>query len=152
MSQTSDLLSQAGGILRNAAEPGWDAIASRVVNAVRRTPRAGGWPLLADGPDLPGSGHLFVSENVLRSTLAVTLRQRYLCLPTAIDLDVEDGALRGVHVDVTGSYGTELRRLADGIRATTVEVVAELLGTTATDHHPIDITITDVVTGDPLQS
>ena len=152
MSRTSDLLSQAGGILRNASEPGWDAIASRVISAVRNTPRAGGWPLLADGPDLPGAGHLFVSENVVRSTLAVTLRQRYLCLPTAIDLDVEDGTLRGVHIEVTGSYGTELHELADGIRATTVAVITGLLGATATGRHPVDITVTDVVTGDPLQS
>lgn len=152
MSQTSDLLAQAGGILRNVSEPGWDAIASRVITAVRNTPRAGGWPLLADGPDLPGAGHLYVSENVLRSTLAVTLRQRYLCLPTAIVLDVEDGMLRGVHVEVTGSYGTELQELADGIRATAVAVITDLLGATATGRHPVDITITDVVTGDPQQS
>ena len=28
--------------------PGWDAIAARVIAAVRATPRPGGWPLLAD--------------------------------------------------------------------------------------------------------
>jgi hypothetical protein len=152
MSQPVDLLAQAGGILRDASEPGWDAIASRVISAVRNTPRSGGWPLDADGPDLPGSGHLRVSDNVVRSVLSVTLRQLYLCVPTAIDLDVEDGVLRGVHIEVTGSYGTELRELANRIRATTTDVVVDLLGATAGRRHPIDITITDVVTGDPLQA
>jgi hypothetical protein len=149
VSQPNHLLSQAGGILRDAAEPGWSAIASRVITAVRDTPRVGGWPLLADGADLPGAGHLFVSENVVRSTLAVTLRQLYLCRPTAIDFDIDDGSLRGVHVEVTGSYGTELHELADRIRTTTATVITDLLGTA---ERPIDITITDVVTGDPLQS
>ena len=42
MSQPGDLLSQAGGFLRAAPEPGWDAIAARVIAAVRATPRPGG--------------------------------------------------------------------------------------------------------------
>ena len=119
MSQPGDLLSQAGGFLRAAPEPGWDAIAARVIAAVRATPRPGGWPLIADGPDHPGQGHLYISENVIRSTLAVTLRQLYLCAPTAIEFGLDDGTLRSVHIEVIGSYGTELRRLADRIRATT---------------------------------
>jgi hypothetical protein len=152
MSQPGELLSQAGGFLRAAPEPGWDAIAARVLAAVRATPRPGGWALVADGADRPGRGHLYVSEHVVRSTLAVTLRQRYLCAPTAIEFDIDDGALRAVHIEVTGSYGTELRRLADQIRSTTAEVVADLLGPTATGSGPIDITVTDVVKGDPLDT
>ena len=152
MSQPGDLLSQAGGFLRAAPEPGWDAIAARVIAAVRATPSPGGWPLIADGPDHPGQGHLYISENVIRSTLAVTLRQLYLCAPTAIEFGLDDGTLRSVHIEVTGSYGTELRTLADRIRATTRDTVTELLGVTATIRGPIDITITDVVTGDPLHT
>jgi hypothetical protein len=152
MSQPGDLLSQAGGFLATAPEPGWDAIADRVIAAVRATPRPGGWPLTADGPDHRGPGHLYISENVIRSTLAVTLRQLYLCAPTAIEFSIDAGTLRAVHIEVTGSYGTELRQLADRIRATTADTITELLGVTATDRGPIDITITDVVTGDPLHT
>lgn len=152
MNQPGDLLSQAGGFLRAAPEPGWDAIADRVISVVRATPRSGGHPLLVDGADQPGQGHLYVSENVVRSTLAVVLRQRYLCAPTSIEFDVHDGALRAVHIEVTGSYGTELRKLADRIRTTTSDTVTEILGATVTNGGPIDITITDVVTGDPLHA
>jgi hypothetical protein len=152
MTRPTNLLSEAGGILRDAAEPGWNAIASRVIDAVRATPRAGGWALLADGADHPGAGHLYVSENVVRNILSVTLRQQYVCMPTVIDFDVDGGTLHGVHIEVTGSYGTELRELADRIRTTTSAVITELLGASATDQQPIDITITDVVTGDPLRS
>lgn len=148
MNDPRDLLAQAGSFLRAQPEPGWDAIASRVIAAVRATPRPGGWPLAADGPDLPGPGHLYVSENVLRSTLAVVLRQRYLCAPTSIQFDIDGDALRAVHIEVTGSYGTALHRLGHHLRATTAETIIELLGDTAGG--PIDVTITDVVTGDPL--
>lgn len=152
MSQPGDLLSQAGGFLRAAPEPGWDAIANLVIAAVRSTPRPGGWPLIADGPDHPGQGHLYISENVVRSTLAVILRQLYLCSPTSIEFDINDRALLAVHINVTGSYGTKLHRLADRIRATTTDTVTELFGAAATNRGPIDITITDVVTGDPLHA
>ena len=97
-------------------------------------------------------GHLYISENVVRSTLAVTLRQLYLCAPTAIQFDINDGTLRAVHMEVTASYGTDLRRLAERIRATTADTIIELLGAAATNRGPIDITITDVVTGDPIHT
>lgn len=152
MNQPSDLLSHAGDFLRTTPEPGWDAIAARVIAAVRATPRPGGWPLLADTPSRPGQGHIYVSDHVVRSTLAVTLRERYLCAPTAIELDIDDGALRAVHIEITGSYGTELHQLAERIRATTADTITELLGTPNTKRGPINITITNIVTGDPLHT
>lgn len=93
----------------------------------------------------PCRGDIYVTDHVVRSTLAVTLRERYLCAPTAIELDIDNGALRAVHIEITGSYGTELHQLADRIRATT----ADLLGTPNTKRGPINITITNIVTGDP---
>ena len=149
MSQPSDLLARAGGILRAAPEPGWNSIAARVVATVRGTARVGGWPLRADGDDRPGPGHLFVNENVLRSILAVTLRDTYVCAPTAVEFDVVDGSLRGVRIEVTGSYGAELPALAERIRMTAAEIIGELLGPAANPSSPIDVTISDVVDGDP---
>jgi hypothetical protein len=152
MNQPSDLLSHAGDFLRTTPEPGWDAIAARVIAAVRAAPRSGGWPLLANVPERAGQGRVYISENVVRSTLAVTLRQRYLCAPTSIEFDIDDGALRAVHIDVTGSYGAELHELGDRIRATAAQTVTELLGAATTNRGPIDITISNIVTGDPLHS
>ena len=152
MSQPGDLLSQAGGFLRAAPEPGWDAIAARVIAAVRATPRPGGWPLIADGPIIPAKDISTSRENVIRSTLAVTLRQLYLCAPTAIEFGIDDGALRAGAHRSDRQLRHRTRRLADRIRATTADTVTELLGVTATIRGPIDITITDVVTGDPLHT
>ena len=148
MSQPSDLLARAGGILRAAPEPGWNSVAARVTAAVRGTTRTSGWPLRADGDDRPGPGHLFVSENVLRSILAVTLRETHACAPTAVEFDIVDGSLGGVRIEVTGSYGAELHALAERIRSTAGEIIGELLGP-ATKDHAIDVTITDVVDGHP---
>ena len=150
MTQPDDLFTHAASFLRNQPEPGWDAIADRVIAAVRATPRQRGWPLRAQNP--PGhttEGQLYVSDNVVRSTLVTALRQRYLCVPTAIAFDIDGGAIGSIDIEVTGSYGTELHALADRIRATTRDVVTDLLGARALDRGPIDITVTNVVTGDP---
>ena len=153
MTQPDDHFARAASFLRTRPEPGWDAIADRVIAAVRATPRQRGWPLRAQDP--PGhtiEGQLYVSDNVVRSTLVMALRERYLCVPTAIAFDIDDGTIRSIDIEVTGSYGTELHALADRIRATTRDVVADLLGAPAHPHGPIDITVTNVVTGDPLHS
>jgi hypothetical protein len=151
-SRPPDPLFRAIEFLRAAPEPGWDAIAGRVISSIRTTARPGGHPLAAQTPPgMAGAGSIFVSDHVLRSTLAIELRQRYLCAPTRITFDMDDRTktLRGVHIELTGSYGTDLRQLADHIRVTTLEVVAELLGD-ALGQRPVDVTVTDVVTGDPL--
>jgi hypothetical protein len=66
-----------------------------------------------------------------------------------------DGAvLRAIDIDVTGSYGTQLRELGDDIRRTVLDTVRLILDdlddSGATPAGPIDVTITDVVDGDPL--
>lgn len=155
MTEPDPFLSRAASFLRDAPEPGWDAISDRVLAAVRATPRPG-WPFQAAPPaDDDGPGALFVSDHALRAILSRALRRRYLCRPTAITFAVDphdDRLLRGVHLDVTGSYGTQLRSLGDQIQATVAQVVHDVLGAddTATAGRPIDVTITDVVTGDPL--
>lgn len=157
MTESDPLLSQAASFLRATPEPGWDAISDRVLAAVRATPRHG-WPLRAapiPGDTAPGSVH--VSDYALRAILARELRRRYLCRPTAITFtfdDSDDRVLRGVNLDITGSYGTELRALGDQIRVTVADIVRDVLGESEAGdrNQPVDVTITDVVTGDPLDA
>lgn len=157
MTDPDPFLSRAASFLRDTPEPGWDAISDRVMAAVRATPRPG-WPFRAAKlPDDVGPGALYVSDHALRAILARELRRRYLCRPTAIAFTVDqhdDRLLSGVHLDITGSYGTQLRSLGDQIRTTVAQIVQEVLGTDANANQgrPIDVTITDVVTGDPLHS
>jgi hypothetical protein len=155
VTEPDPFLSRAASFLRDAPEPGWDAISDRVLAAVRATPRHG-WPIQATPlPDDTGPGELYVSDHALRAVLARALRRRYLCVPTAITFTFDqhdDRLLRGLHLDITGSYGTELRLLGDQIRATVHQIVHEVLGPVHNAHQrrPIDVTISDVVTGDPL--
>ena len=157
MTEPDPLLFRAASFLRAVPEPGWDAISDTVLATVRATPRHG-WPLRA-APILgdTATGSIHVSDHALRAILARELRRRFLCRPTAITFtfDDRDGRLlRGVHLDVTGSYGTELRALGDHIRATVADIVHEVLGSpeTAGENRPIDVTISDIVTGDPLHN
>lgn len=151
MTGPDPLVHRAASILRSTPEPGWDAISDDVLAAVRNTPRRG-WPLHADTPPgPPPGGAVFVSDHVLRSTIAAHLRRAYLCVPTAIDVHVDGHRLRALSIDITGSYGAHLHTLADQIRTTTADIIDELFGTHGADARTsIDITITDIVTGDPL--
>jgi len=157
VTEPDPFLSRAASFLRATPEPGWDAISDQVLAAVRAAPRHG-WPLHAapiPGDTAPGSIH--VSDHALRAVLARELRRRYLCRPTEITFtfdEQDDRRLRGVHLNIIGTYGTELRELGDQIRATVAEIVRDVLGDSETQDHnqPIDVTITDVVVGDPLHS
>lgn len=148
-----DPLFRAIEFLRAAPEPGWDAIVGRVISNIRSTSRPGGHALAAETPPgRRGPGQIFVSDHVLRSTLAIVLRERYVCAPSRIsfDIDAASDTLRAVSIELTGSYGTPLEELARQVRATTLEIIGELLGDAPAGTGPVDITITDVVTGDPL--
>lgn len=148
---TDPFLQHAASYLRDAPEPGWDAVSSKILAAVHATIRTGR-PIRATR-DI-SNGVIYISEQALRSLLARELRRRFICQPTRIDVTVDGSTLRAIDIDVTGSYGTQLRELGDDIGRTILHTVGQII-----DHlddsgnspsGPIDITITDVVEGDPL--
>lgn len=151
MTEHDPFLQRVAAYLRQAPEPGWDAISSRVLAAVHAATRVG-LPIRVSRDTT--SGVVFISDDALRALLARELRRRFLCQPTRITFTVEDSTLRAVDIDVTGSYGTQLRDLGDAIRRTVLELISQIIdrlddsGGTASG--PIDVTITDVVEGDPL--
>ncbi|PZT99523.1 MAG: hypothetical protein DI630_16635 [Gordonia sp. (in: high G+C Gram-positive bacteria)] len=151
MTDIDPLVHRAAAILRSSPEPGWDAIRAQVIAAVRATPRHA-WPLQTSTPPGPPSeGSVYISDHVLRSTVARELRRTYLCQPTAIDIEFNATELRALTITITASYGAHLHTLAERIRATTAQIITGLYahhGTSARAH--IDIIITDILTGDPL--
>jgi hypothetical protein len=153
VSEPDPLLDRAASFLRAVPEPGWDAISARVLAAVHAAPRVG-WPLRAAARGANEHGAVYVSDHVLRSILARELRRRYLCQPTKITFTLDGTALQAVDIEVTGSYGTQLRELGDEIRRTVFAIVSEVLedpgNVDGAAPRPIDVTITDIVTGDPL--
>lgn len=151
MTNPDSILDRAAAILRSTSDPGWDAASEQIIAAVRAAPRHG-WPLETDTPPgPPDEGSVYITDHVLRSTVARELRRTYLCQPTAIDIDFDGTELRALTIHVTGSYGAHLHTLAERIRATTADIITDLYahhGATARAH--IDIIITDVAVGDPL--
>ncbi|MGU3500831.1 hypothetical protein [Mycobacterium sp. C31M] len=68
---------------------------------------------------------------------------------------IDGSELHAVDITITGSYGTQLLQLGNAIRDSVVKLVADILGSPpdgeGTDAgRPIDVTVTDVVEGDPL--
>jgi hypothetical protein len=152
VTEPEPFLTRAASFLRSAPEPGWDAISARVLAAVHAAPRVG-WPLrVKTVTDAIGHGAIYLSDHALRAILARELRRTYLCQPTSITFTLEGTALHAIDITITGSYGTQLRHLGEAIRATVLTLVGDLLDNPdEATPRPIDVTITDIVTGDPLQ-
>lgn len=147
MNDPDDPLIRAATILRAAPEPGWDTISDRVLDAVRATPRPA-WPLATTSHGPTRDGSIFVTDHVLRSVLARTLRVRHLGQPTAIHVETEGNRLRAVNLEITSSSGTSLRELAEQVRLTAAEVIDDLFGDVgAPTPHSIIVTVTDIVPG-----
>lgn len=144
------LLARAGQALRDLGEPGWDRTADTVIAAVRNTPRAG-WPLTAEDPDPQPSapGCLAVSDLVIRQALAAALRLDEICIPTAVDILIDGTDLQRITVEIAGRYGDQLTDVADRVRRLTRTVLDDLLGAAALGHH-IDVTVIDIVRGNPV--
>jgi hypothetical protein len=144
-------LHRAASYLRSVPEPGWDAISATVHAAVHAASRVG-WPIRASR-DAAG-GVVYISDQALRNLLARELRRKFVCQPTRIAFTLDGAVLRAIDIDVTGSYGTQLRELGDDIRRTVLDTVRLILDdlddSGRTPAGPIDVTITDVVDGDPL--
>lgn len=123
-----DVLAQAARVLRAAPEPGWATLEPRVIDAVRDTPR-GGWPIAVDAPR-PGTvpGVLAVSDLVVRSLLARTLRQDPDIDPLDIDVDVDEGVLRAVRIRLVGRYGADLRAALARALDRSADVLTDAVG------------------------
>jgi hypothetical protein len=151
VTEPDPFLQRAASFLRSVPEPGWDAISARVLAAVHAAPRIG-WPLRVDTISTAiDQGTIYLSDHALRAILARELRRTYVCQLTNIAFILEGTALRAIDITITGSYGTQLRELGDAIRQTVLTLVGDLLDNpNHPNTRPIDVTVTDIVTGDPL--
>ncbi len=133
---------RARQILRAVPEPGWQAIESSVVAAVRATPR-GGWPLEVDDPDAgAASGVLRVSDLALGAALSRALRGDPDFVVTDIEQPSDDGVLQRVSIFIRGRSGADLTAAAGRARRRAAAVVADVLGSSRVPE--VEIEVTDV--------
>ncbi|MFB1296290.1 hypothetical protein ACAG24_012290 [Mycobacterium sp. pW049] len=135
-----DVLARASRILRAAPEPGWEAIEQSVIEAVRRTPRAG-WPIAVADPD-PGSapGRIRVTDLAVRTLIAHQLATDPDLALVDIEVVLDGETLQSVRIEVSGRFGSELALAAERVRAHVASVVAE-----ATGHDgDVAVVVTDV--------
>lgn len=135
-----DVLRRAPRVLRAAPEPGWRALESKVLAAVRATPR-GGWPLdVEDARPATVPGALRVSDLVLGTELGRALRGDTSYQVTNIDITSEEGVLQAVSITISGRYGADLTAAGARIRRQTAAVVADIVGASSVPAIEVDIT------------
>ena len=151
MTQTGPL-ERAVEAARSEEPDDWPSVAQSVKDKVRAT-LAPSRPVVvvdADGStdqDAHGS-RTYVASRVLRGALREALRTRPDLTAERIDLTIDDeDRLAQVAVDIVCSYGTVLTLAADDTRAEVEAVAAGLLG--AGTRPVVDVTVSDVVVGDP---
>ena len=123
-----DVLARASRVLRAAPEPGWGQIEQSVIDAVRRTPRAG-WPIAVADP-APGSapGRIRVSDLVVRTLVAQQLAADPDVTLSDVEVMLDGETLQAVRIEVSGRFGRDLVRAAERVRALAQAVVAETTG------------------------
>lgn len=140
-------LARARRVMRDAPEPGWDAISERVIAAVRATPR-GGWPLTVVDPE-PGRvpGTIAVADRALKAFLAHVLRDDPDYAVGAIDVVADEQTVVAVRVAITGRYDVDLNATAERVLALCAGALDEVIGAAVIGNAtaiPIEVVVTDV--------
>lgn len=152
---TDDPLTRAVAIAKEEPFEGspqrWAELTDGIMSTVRLMVRPSE-PLRVHLPD--SSGALTPGSDTWISGRVVSdaLRRRLTApdhAPARIDLEVDDGEVRSLEVDLVASYGEPLLALGDRLRGELVEVLRELLGPApGLDASLVTLTITDVVDGE----
>lgn len=150
----TDPLRRAVAAAREETPDGWLEISRSVMSRVRALVSPSD-PVLtfgADGDpvrDAEGS-RTYVAARVVQAALRRRLQGVPTHAPDKIVLRVEDDRLVGVELGLVCAYGVDLLAVAERLRE---DVLAELLGLVGPDPGltmaSIDISIDDVVAGDP---
>lgn len=148
-----DALARAVELVRGEEPQDWPQVAATAMDRVRSfvTPSV---PLDAFGPDGAREfddrgSRTRIASRVVRAALRAAL-DTATHVPDALDLVVDDGRLVGVEVALVGSYGSDLRALAEEVRARVLDVLRDLLGPDpAFGGEHIVVRFVDVVVGDP---
>ncbi|MET0475669.1 MAG: hypothetical protein ABW001_13650 [Mycobacterium sp.] len=135
-------IARARRVLRDEPEPGWPANEEQVIAAVRETPR-GGWPLTVVDPDPSAPpGTIAVTDLALKASVVHALRDDRDYAVVAIDVVVEETAVRGVRLELSGRYDADLNAAARRALAGCARVVDEVIGDVPTI--PVEVVVTDV--------
>lgn len=156
LNQPHDPLERATQALRDTREPGWIELSAAVMSRVKAvvtpaariltTPGSGNQGQERQGND--DGSRTWISARVLTATLRRTLRSQHYA-PSAIHLDLDDDRLTAVNIDLVCAYDTDLQANGHEVRSRTRQVLNELLGPHQASSNSIEITVADVVLGNP---
>lgn len=139
-----------------AEEPDdWQSVSDSVKQKIRATITPSRPVVVVEGDgttDQDGHGsRTYVASRVLRGALRDVLRERPDLTAERIDLTIgDDDRLTQVEVDIVCAYGTVLTAAAEEARLAVESVAVALLG--AGTRPVVDVTVSDVVVGDPRRT
>lgn len=143
-----DPLERAVTAARQTEPAGWSVLADDVMRRARAL-RRHDEPVLADLR--PDGSRTVVSTRVLTDLLRVGLTQDAAYAPDDLTFAVEGERLVSVGVSLVAAFGVDLVRTADEVRARVLHQLGELVPLTRTsaEQVAVDVTVVDVVDGDP---
>lgn len=153
MTTDDGIISRAVDALQDRAEKESaerPAVASGVRDRVRRSPPLSK-PVDADVEDLTGASTfrqldtLVVSDRVVVDALRTALSGIPGTAAESISRVLDGRTCMGVHVELVTGYGADLRLTGDRVRSVVRATLHDTLGIVA----PVDVTLVDVVDGDP---
>jgi uncharacterized alkaline shock family protein YloU len=145
-------LERAAEAAREHQSDDWPSVSDAVKRRVRATvlPSKPVAVVAADGStaqDEHGS-RTYVASRVVRTRVRQLLTTHADLTAERIDLTIDDDdRLVGIEVDLVCAYGVVLPAAADEARQEIIDVLSGLLGAGTVPQ--VDITVTDVVAGDP---
>ncbi|WP_299054861.1 hypothetical protein [uncultured Nocardioides sp.] len=143
-----DPLERAVAAAQQTEPAGWSVLADDVMRRARAL-RRHEQPVLADLR--PDGSRTVVSTRVLTDLLRVGLTEEASYTPDDLTFVVEGERLVSVGVSLVAAFGVDLVRTADEVRARVLRELDELvpLSKASGQQVAVDVTVVDVVDGDP---
>lgn len=126
----------------------WPRLVAAVRQRVRATAPPVGDPVRLDPDPAPDGSRTLVAARVVRDAVRHAASTA-TAAPSGIELVVADAVLVRVDLTVVAAYGEELHALADAVRARVGAALADVVGSYAAATAVVDVTVADVVVGDP---
>ncbi|MBA3309582.1 MAG: Asp23/Gls24 family envelope stress response protein [Nocardioidaceae bacterium] len=149
---SEDPLHRGARALRERREPGWERLSAdtraRVIALIRPTSRILTFSPSGEADRDEEGSRTWMTEFVVVEQLQAAL-DHSRSAPGDITLSLVDGTCREVLVELVVAYGEDLHAVADRVRRTASQTLRDLLGTNPTGAIPVNISVVDVVDGDP---
>lgn len=152
---SEDPLQRAARTLRERREPGWERLSAvtkaRVIALIRPTSRILTFSPSGEADRDDQGSRTWMTEFVVVEQLHAAL-DHSRSAPGDITLSLVEGTCREVLVELVVAYGEDLQAVADRVRRAASQTLRDMLGTNPLGPIQVNVSVVDVVHGDPRYS